>query len=78
MPLASIALLGLSIYGNFFPIAFSPTIGPIFVLACMAGGFAYAAVRVRAGRRATVAGARAGAPQPAAVRVEEAVGGERR
>ena len=50
VPLVSIALLGLSIYGNFFPITFPSTIGPIFVLACMATGFVYAAIRM-SGRR---------------------------
>jgi amino acid transporter len=51
VPLLSIALLGLSIYGNFFPITFPSTIGPIFVLACMAAGFVYAAVITRDRRR---------------------------
>jgi amino acid transporter len=50
VPLASIGLLGLSIYGNFFPITFPSTIGPIFVLACMAAGFVYASIRM-GGRR---------------------------
>jgi amino acid transporter len=75
VPLASIALLGLSIYGNFFPIAFPPTIGPIFVLACMAAGFVWAMIA----RRTSVSRARGRVGTAGvAVNVEEPVGGERR
>ncbi len=47
VPVISIALLGVSIYGNFFPAAFPTTIGPIAVLVCMVAGFGYAAARRR-------------------------------
>ncbi len=52
LPVISIALLGLSIYGNFFPAVFPTTIGPIFVIACMVAGFGYAAMRRRGARDA--------------------------
>jgi len=47
IPVVSIALLGVSIYGNFFPAEFPTTIGPIAVLVAMIAGFGYAAWRRR-------------------------------
>jgi amino acid transporter len=50
LPLLSIALLGVSIYGNFFPATFPSTIGPIAVLVVMIVAFSYAAYRITRGR----------------------------
>jgi len=49
IPLVSIALLGVAVYGNFFPIDFPTTIGPIALLSCMIAGFLWATVRGRRG-----------------------------
>ncbi len=45
IPIVSIGLLALSIYGNFFPVSFPTTIGPIFVICCCIAGYFYAASR---------------------------------
>jgi amino acid transporter len=50
IPLVSIGLLGVSIYGNFFPATFPTTIGPIAVLVIMIVAFIYAAYRIGRGR----------------------------
>lgn len=47
VPLASTALLGVVVYGNFFPVEFPTTIGPIAVIVCMIAGFGWAIVRRR-------------------------------
>jgi amino acid transporter len=49
IPLTSIALLGVAVYGNFFPVEFPTAIGPIALLSCMIGGFLWATVRRRRG-----------------------------
>lgn len=53
IPLVSIALLGVAVYGNFFPIDFPTTIGPIALLSCMIAGFAWATLRGRTGKTIT-------------------------
>ena len=50
IPLVSMALLGVAVYGNFFPVQFPTTIGPIAILCCMFAAFVWALVR---GSRAT-------------------------
>jgi amino acid transporter len=52
LPLASLALLAVSVYGNFFPVTFPAAIAPIGILALMAAGFAWAVWAVRRRRSA--------------------------
>jgi amino acid transporter len=62
VPVASICLLGVSIYGNFFPITFPASIGAIVALACMILAGLYALSRRG---RTPAAGLAGGQPVPA-------------